>query len=274
MSSKKTLAFIGILAISMLAYYPICAAAAQTAGTASAQAASTGSGANQSANQPRNVQGQYDDTVQQATLVFRDMMQAPERNIPPAVLEQTQAIMVVPNLVKAGFIAAGRHGTGVLLERHPNGWSPPIFVSISGGSIGAQLGVTSTDVVLVFNDRQNVQQILQGNNFTLGADASAAAGPSGAAAKASTQNAAVYSYKRTSGLFAGASVTGGVISLDQSATTAYYNINPNQASGYYGNQSKLMRDILNKEQVVGQVPQSAQQLQAVIDEYTQSSRKP
>lgn len=215
-------------------------------------------------------------TVEKASLVLRDLMQAPEHNIPSEVLQNSAAIVIIPNLVKAGFIAGGRHGTGVMLNRQEQSWSPPIFVSISGASIGAQLGVQSSDIIMVFNDQDKVEEMLNSTDFTIGADASVAAGPAGATGKAIAENVDVFSYKRTEGLFAGVSLTGGVITVDKSATMAYYNIQPSELSGYYADEAQMAKSILNmkegkaqdQKQIVQNVPESAQELQNLLQKYT------
>lgn len=215
------------------------------------------------------------ETVEKATAVFEDIMKAPEGNtIPTDVLDEAQAVVVVPNLVKAGFIAGGRHGTGIMVNhQEKGGWSPPIFVSISGASVGAQLGMQTSDVVLVFNSRESVAQVLEGNNLTLGADASITGGPVDAEAAATIQDADVYSYKRSEGLFAGASLTGGIVTRDQSATMAYYDIDEEQARGYFGDETQMMKTILGtekaegKEEFVQKMPPSAKQLQDVLSQY-------
>ena len=128
-------------------------------------------------------------------------------------------------LVKLGFIVGGRHGTGVLLVRDKEGkWSSPLFVSITGGSIGWQVGAQSTDVLLVFKSRKSVEGIKKGK-FTLGADAAVAAGPVGRSVEAATDvklKAEIYSYSRSRGLFAGISLEGAALQIDADANASFY----------------------------------------------------
>ncbi|HZZ28191.1 MAG TPA: YSC84-related protein [Pirellulales bacterium] len=164
-------------------------------------------------------------TIEAATQVLNEIMAAPARAIPRALLHDAQAIAIAPGLIKGGFIIGARYGRGVLVMRNDQGaWRAPSFITIAGGSIGWQAGVQSTDVILVFKTRQSVQGLLNGK-FTMGVTASAAAGPVGRDASAATDvqlKAEVYSYSRSRGLFAGAALDGSVISMDNAATAAYY----------------------------------------------------
>jgi lipid-binding SYLF domain-containing protein len=170
-------------------------------------------------------QSKEDQIVQASTAVLNEIMAVPLNSIPESMLADAQGLVIIPNMVKGGFVVGGRHGRGVLLVRDDNqNWHAPVFVSMTGGSIGWQVGVQTTDVILVFKTRQSVQGILNGK-FTLGADAAAAAGPVGRQAAAATDGklkAEIYSYSRSRGLFAGVSIDGSVLQLDQIATTGYY----------------------------------------------------
>jgi len=121
-----------------------------------------------------------------AVRVLKEIMMAPDKAIPKDLLQNAHAIAVVPDVIKAGFVVGGRHGDGLISVKTRDGtWSNPSFVSLTGGSVGFQAGVSSTDVVLVFRTQRGVDSIVHGK-FTLGADASAAAGPVGRSATAST----------------------------------------------------------------------------------------
>jgi lipid-binding SYLF domain-containing protein len=163
--------------------------------------------------------------VKDSTNVLKKIMQIPEKGIPPALLRDAQGIVIVPNVIKGAFIVGGRHGTGVLLVREENGgWSDPVFVSLTGGSIGWQVGGTSTDVILVFKNRKGIEGLLKGK-FTLGADAAVAAGPVGRSAEAATDvmlKSEILSYSRSRGLFAGVSLEGAALMVDEDATDYYY----------------------------------------------------
>lgn len=163
--------------------------------------------------------------LRDATRVIAETKELKLQAIPDSLLKDAQAVAIVPNVVKIGLIIGGRHGHGIVIVREPDGaWSKPTFVELSGGSVGWQVGVQSTDVVLVFKNRQGIESLLQGNKFTLGADAAVAAGPIGRQASAATDEqlrAEVFSYSRSRGLFAGVSLDGSVLSVDNAANAAY-----------------------------------------------------
>ena len=160
-----------------------------------------------------------------AVRVLREVLQAPDRRVPTDMISNAYAVAVIPDVIKAGFVIGGRHGLGLIAVKTENGtWSNPSFITMSGGSIGFQAGVSSTDVILVFRTQRGVDSIVHGK-FTLGADASAAAGPVGRTAQASTDaqlKAEIYSYSRARGLFVGASLDGSVIAIDNDANAAVY----------------------------------------------------
>ena len=171
---------------------------------------------------PQNVEVAIVDSSVQ---VLNEIMAAPVGGIPRALLHDAQAIIIAPGLLKGGFIIGVRHGRGVLVMHDDNGgWRAPSFITITGGSIGWQAGIQSTDIVMVFKTKQSVQKLINGK-FTIGGDVSAAAGPVGREASAATDmqlRAEIYSYSRSRGLFAGAALDGTVVSLDNAATAAYY----------------------------------------------------
>jgi len=163
--------------------------------------------------------------AENAVRVLNEVMQAPDRAIPQDLLRNAHAIAVIPDVIKAGLVIGGRHGDGLIAVKTRDGtWSNPSFVSLTGGSIGFQAGVSSTDVILVFRTERGVDSIVHGK-FTLGADASAAAGPVGRSAQASTDaqlKAEIYSYSRARGLFAGAALDGTALTIDNDANQAVY----------------------------------------------------
>lgn len=160
-----------------------------------------------------------------STQVLSELMRMPEQNIPTWLLERAYAVAVVPSVIKVGLGIGGRRGKGVLALRKDNGsWSNPIFVNLTGGSFGFQVGVQSSDVVLVFTSRQSIEGIV-GGKVTLGADASVAAGPVGRQSSAATDiglTAQVYSYSRASGLFAGVALDGSALTIDASSNESFY----------------------------------------------------
>lgn len=150
----------------------------------------------------------------------------PDNSIPLDLLERARGIAVVPNVFRGGFILGGRRGRGVLVVRNEDEtWSNPAFVTLTGGSIGWQIGAESTDLVLVFANENSVKNIHSGK-FTLGGDASAVAGPLGRhATMAMTFRAEVYSYVKSRGLFAGATFEGARLDVDQTAGYRFYSSN-------------------------------------------------
>jgi lipid-binding SYLF domain-containing protein len=163
--------------------------------------------------------------AQNSVRVLKEIMEAPDKSIPSDLLKDAHAIAVIPDMVKAGFIFGGRRGEGLISVKSPDGtWSNPSFITLTGGSVGFQAGVSSTDVILVFRTQRGVDSIVNGK-FTLGADAAAAAGPVGRTASASTDSqmkAEIYSYSRSRGLFAGVALDGSALRIDYDANAAIY----------------------------------------------------
>jgi lipid-binding SYLF domain-containing protein len=160
-----------------------------------------------------------------STQVLDDLLHMPEQNIPVWLLERAYAVAVVPSVIKVGLGIGGRRGKGVLVVRKDSGtWSNPVFVNLTGGSFGFQLGVQSTDVVLVFTSKRSIEGIV-GGKVTLGADASVAAGPVGRQSSAATDiglTNVVYSYSRASGLFAGVALDGSAMTIDDRSNELFY----------------------------------------------------
>ena len=160
-----------------------------------------------------------------AVRVLSDIMQAPDKAIPQDLLRDAKAIAVIPDVLKVGFVFGGRRGEGLISIKSPDGtWSNPSFITLTGGSVGFQAGVSSTDVVLVFRTQRGVDSIVRGK-FTLGVDASAAAGPVGRSATADTDSqlkAEIYSYSRSRGLFAGVALNGAALRIDYDANASVY----------------------------------------------------
>ena len=169
-----------------------------------------------------------DTKANDAARVLAEIMRIPETSVPGKMFEEAHAIAVFPDVVKAGLVIGGRRGKGLISVRSADGtWSNPSFVTITGGSIGFQAGVQSSDVILVFRSPRGVDNIVNGK-FTLGADASVAAGPVGRSAQASTDEqlkAEIYSYSRARGLFAGVALDGAVLSIDHKANQRAYGRN-------------------------------------------------
>lgn len=171
-----------------------------------------------------SAQSKLDDRLERSGAVLDELRRIPENAIPPALLERAYAVAVIPDMIKMGVAVAGRHGSGVMAVRGASGWSAPVFVKLTGGSIGWQAGLQTSDVVLVFTNERGVRNITSGK-ITLGADASIAAGPVGRNATAATDGrfqAEVYSYSRARGLFAGIALDGAALRIDKSANATFY----------------------------------------------------
>jgi lipid-binding SYLF domain-containing protein len=147
-------------------------------------------------------------------------------SIPPAMLGAAEGVAIFPNMMKGGFILGVNYGRGVLMIRRPDRtWSPPVMVTMGGGSIGFQAGIQAADIVLVFATPRSLEGIMNGQKVTLGADASVALGPIGRQANAGTDarlGAEIYSYARSRGLFAGVSLGGADLSVDHNANAMLY----------------------------------------------------
>lgn len=166
-----------------------------------------------------------DDRLADASDVVDQLLRIPEKAIPPSLLGRAYGIAVIPDVLKAGFVVGARYGKGVLVIRQEDDtWSNPVFIKLTGGSVGWQAGAQSTDIILVFKTRRGVEGITDGK-LTLGADASVAAGPVGRHTEVATDlklEAEVYSYSRSRGLFAGIALSGAGITIDDKANAAYY----------------------------------------------------
>lgn len=162
-----------------------------------------------------------------AAETLNEIMGIPEKAVPKTVFDSAECVAVFPSTIKGGFIFGAQKGDGVVSCRTPQGWSAPVYLDMSGGSVGAQVGAQSTDYVLLFMNRGGADYLLS-NKFTLGGEASVAAGPVGREAGASTDwklNAQILSYSRSKGLFAGAVLKGVSISTDGSDMRNVYGDN-------------------------------------------------
>jgi lipid-binding SYLF domain-containing protein len=163
-----------------------------------------------------------------AVNVLTEIMSIPESSIPEDLMARAHGIAVIPHVVKGAFGIGGQWGKGLMSQRREDGsWSAPAYIEIGGGSFGLQIGVQATDIVLVFTDEEGIKGILKGK-VKLGADASATAGPVGRNAEVGTDvllRSAVFAYSRSKGLFAGISLDGSVIGIDDSANRKIYGNN-------------------------------------------------
>lgn len=170
-------------------------------------------------------QTKEDQIVRESIDVLNEIMKIPANAIPLKMLNDAQAVAIIPRVIKGGFVVGARYGNGVVMIRdEQGGWHAPVFINLTGGNVGWQAGVQSTDIVLVFKTRKSVQGLLSGR-MTLGADAAVAAGPlgrQGAVATDSALGAQIYSYSRSRGLFAGVSIDGSVIRMKPISNANYY----------------------------------------------------
>ena len=196
--------------------------------------------------------------VQASTAIIREVMDIPECAIPPSLLRSAQGIAIFPDVLKGAFVFGARYGVGVMLVRNEDrSWGNPVFFRLIGGSFGWQIGVQSTDVILVLNSIRSLNAIC-GGKFTLGADASIAAGPVGRQAEAGTDillRAEILSYSRNRGLFLGVSLEGAAMQVDYGATASYYNA-----------QGLLPMEILKNPNMTA--PAVAVELRRVLDWYS------
>ncbi len=164
------------------------------------------------------------ERVKNAATVFTEIMGAADKAIPSAILERAQGIAIFPDVLKGGLVFGGHRGRGVLIAKEKGGWSSPAFLTLTGGSFGAQIGGQAIDIVLVIMNRRGVENLVR-NQFKMGADVSVAAGPVGRDAEASTDlamRAEILSYSRARGLFAGVTLKGSVVKEDKDANERFY----------------------------------------------------
>jgi lipid-binding SYLF domain-containing protein len=176
---------------------------------------------------PAGAQTSEEKRITDSGAVLETLVRAPDQGIPAHILERAEAIVVIPSLVKGGFIIGAQHGRGVMSmrNRETNTWSAPGFVALTGGSIGWQIGLQAVDLVLLVMNKEGVKDLLD-NEFKLGANASVAAGPVGRQGEASTDaslSAQILAYSRAKGLFAGLSLEGASLRVDRDANKDFYN---------------------------------------------------
>jgi len=167
------------------------------------------------------------DRLQNSVGVLHAIMSTPDKGIPEEVLSNAKCILVVPDLIKGGFIFGGKHGRGVATCRTAEGWSAPAFVSVGGGSWGLQIGVEDVDLVMLVMNDKGFQHLLS-SKFELTGEGSVAAGPVGRHASAGTDwkmNTEVLTYSRSKGVFAGLTLEGAVVEQDDDSTRAIYGKN-------------------------------------------------
>lgn len=177
--------------------------------------------------------GKYAERATRAGEVLSELVKVPDNAPPTSLLDQAVCVAVVPGVVSAGFGFGGKAGYGLASCRTPAGWSWPTYVGLKGGSFGLQIGAQSTDVVLIFVN-EDAARIMAKSDFTLGGEASVAAGPVGRDVSAATDykaQAAIYSYSRSKGLFAGIKLAGTKWEIDYSANAHAFENEPADRRG-------------------------------------------
>ena len=162
--------------------------------------------------------------IRESITVLNEVMTTADTAIPASIASKAEGIAIFPGTLKAGFIFGGMRGRGILSARTEGGWSAPTFMTLTGGSIGLQIGGEAADLVLIIMDRRGLEQFVR-NQFKFGADAAVAAGPVGRDAQANTDlqlRAEILSYSRARGLFAGVTVNGSTVRADLDANERFY----------------------------------------------------
>jgi lipid-binding SYLF domain-containing protein len=191
--------------------------------------------------------------INASTQVVQEILNIPEQVIPPALLRNAHGIAIIPGIIKAAFFLGGRYGSGILLvHTKEGGWSNPVFLRLVGGGFGWQFGIQSTDVILVFKSARSIEGLTKGK-FTLGADASVAAGPVGRSVEAATDmqlKAEIYSYSRNRGLFAGVSLEGAAIQIDNNADEVFYGIQGIRAADIVSGKDSVSSSVQNLKDIL------------------------
>ena len=164
------------------------------------------------------------ERLKDATEVFNDIMATPDKSIPQDLLGKAECVVIVPGMKKGAFIVGAEYGKGFATCRRGSGWGAPAAMKVEGGSVGFQIGAQGTDVVMLVMNKHGMDQLMK-SKFTLGGDASIAAGPVGRHATAQTDatlGAEIYSWSRAKGLFAGVSLKGATLRAEESENADLY----------------------------------------------------
>lgn len=200
-----------------------------------------------------------EERVARAIEVIKELASLKEEGIPARLLEKAEGLAIFPGVVKAAWGIGGQYGRGIVMVRRKDGqWSNPLFIDLIGGSFGWQIGVQKADLVLVFKNRQGVENIAS-NKITLGADMSVSAGPVGRSAEASTDiemEAEIYSYSKSKGLFAGIALKGGTLRVNQEANAGFY--------GASHNPSRILYEDLKTPVIVIRLHQTIEELSRTL----------
>ncbi len=202
--------------------------------------------------------GKYSERLINAKQVFQELTTSKDRSVPQELMQKAKCVVVIPGMVKGAFGFGARWGSGVMSCRNNSGgWSAPIFVSLKGGSWGLQIGAQKTDLVLFFMTEKGAHSLVERSKFTLGGNASVAAGPIGRSGEAATDlhmNAEIYSYAKSKGLFAGISLEGASLRVSNDANQIYYGHPVRSQAVLFANQEPRL-------------PQEAKDFVAVLPRY-------
>lgn len=200
--------------------------------------------------------------LQSAAAALKEVMDMPDKSIPQDLLNRAECIIIVPDLKKGAFFFGGKYGKGFVSCRKKSGvgWSAPGAVRVEGGSFGLQFGASETDVFMLVMNEKGVDRLLS-TKFTLGGDASAAAGPVGRSTQAETDarlTAEILTWSRSRGLFAGISLSGSTLREDEDWNVELYG-----------------KPLKNREIVTGDTaaPKAASELMAELDRYSSRQTK-
>jgi lipid-binding SYLF domain-containing protein len=197
-------------------------------------------------------QEKQDEKIRKSEAVIRDFLGMKE-NIPALLMKKAEGIVIIPNLIKAGLGIGGQRGRGVAMVKKADGtWSDPVFVTLTGGSIGFQAGVQSIDLVMVFTKGSILTSLAKGE-FTLGGDIGVAAGPVGRSSSATTDtqlDAEVYSYSRSKGLFAGLTLNGSKLAPDNDGNKAFYKTNYTAATIFSKKTASKQPEVMSLKRAV------------------------
>ncbi len=198
--------------------------------------------------------------IEKATAAFQNMISRPGKQIPTEIIKKAEAVAIFPGMTKAGLIVAGRYGKGILMVQQNGNWNGPLFLKLYGASIGAQAGVESTDMTMVFMDQRSLRNLEDGK-LDFGAEASVTAGHYGEKVKTDT-GAEILGYQDTAGLFAGVALSSGYIEVDNDANAAYGRTLEGQTRAYY----PTIQDLMSGKAEEAQSP-AAKQLVDVLKQY-------
>jgi SH3 domain-containing YSC84-like protein 1 len=186
--------------------------------------------------------------IEKSMIVLEEMIQSSDKAIPSSLLRAAEALIVIPDMFKIGFGIGANLGQGIAMVRHDDRtWSSPVMISMGGGSLGLQIGAKETDIILVFKNRQGLENLVTGS-MTLSADLGIAAGPVGVSTEAGADsqfNSEIYSYSRSKGLFAGVSLKGQKIEVDESANVSLYGKVVNVADIFANRVSATSLNVVN-----------------------------